>query len=239
MKSSNLIHPAAGLLLLTSTLGASAGLSLGNYSVTPNVWAGAPTLYNTAVPNTDSTVSNGGAGNAIALTFTTGISGFTLDKFAIVAGGGPSQGLLNLYPNPVGGTEADGFVNLGFSTSLLNGGVSIPFTFSGTADETILEFDLTGLDEITLAANTKYALDFKPDPAGSGFNFFVRRGGAFYTGGGNIYVGAATGSERFDVAGGRRDAPLALYAVPEPTSAALIGMGGLLVWNQIRRRAKA
>lgn len=244
---SNILAPTSAVAIMAAcAFSASAGLTTSTYSVVPNVWSGTPVLANTLTPDTDSTVSNGGGQNtAAAITFTTGASGFKLDKFAFVAAGGPSQGFVHLYQSPVGGGESDGFLNVSFSIDLLGGGAGLPFTFFGTGSEVAFEFDLSGADEINLAANTRYALDFTASPADPTYNLFIRRGGAFYTGGGNIYVnGNVSGSpvgERYDVVGGaRRDAPLALYSVvPEPTSAVLLGMGGFLMLNHIRRRTQA
>jgi hypothetical protein len=208
------------LVLFASAASVQAGLtvtSLGNLGG----WVGDPALATTLDPYANNLVSNGGGTTAVALTIRT-TTAFTLDKLAILAAGGPTTGRFNIYPMPVGGTETDGFVNLGFSTSLIGGGAGLPFNFNGHPNETVLEFDLTGADQITLDPNTLYAFDFKPDDFDANttadtWNFFVRRGLQFFPGVGNIYaLDASTepgiSGSRFDVGPARRDAPLALFA---------------------------
>lgn len=238
-RMNGLMYLTVATALVSLAVPAMAGITPTQLPIA-DAWSGAPALATTSTPDTDSTVSNGGNG-AVALTFTTGPTGFTLDKFAIVAAGGPGDVTVSLYQSPVGGTEGDGYVNVSYSNDLFtgeayNGGTpGLSFTFNGTGSETILELDLTGSDEIALLPNTVYALDF------TGLNgFYVRRGGEFYTDGGNLYARSSPDDldgQRFDVAGGRRDAPLALYAVPEPASLGLIGVGGLLLTARRNRKA--
>jgi hypothetical protein len=224
-----------GVLATSSTV--LAGISPMQLTIA-DTWPGAPVAVTTALPNTNSTTGNGGfASGGVTLTYRTGASPIMLDSLSIVAAGGPGPVKLAVYPSPVGGTEADGFVNVSFSTDLLSGNAfgstaGVEFTFNGTADETILNLDLTGDDQITLAANTLYAFDFT-----SVTNFFVRRGGQFYTADGNIYSRNVTpdDGQRFDPAGGRRDAPLALYAVPEPATLAAVAGAGALALGRRRR----
>jgi hypothetical protein len=164
----------------------------------------------------------GGCNGAAAHTFVA-TSSFQLDKFTIRLAGAPTTGEIYLYPEPVGGTDADGFVNVSFSTSLLNGGAGLPFTFNGTATRSLMEFDLTGADEIFLSAGTKYAIDIRHTgfPSSVGSMYWMRAGNAAHLNDylpGNIYAttsGTQPG-ERYDVGGGRRDGTLALYAAPPP-----------------------
>jgi hypothetical protein len=180
--------------------------------------------------NTEVTASVGGAVTQTFVPTTT----FQLDKFMIRAAGAPTTGELYLYPEPVGGTESDGFVNVGFSTSLLNGGAALPYTFFGTATRTFLVFDLTGSDEIFLSAGTKYAIDLRP--TGGGSMYWMRDVNPYLAG--NIYArNPAPDGQRFDVAGGRRDGALALYAVPEPAFMSLIGLG-LIAFVTIAKRRR-
>ncbi|MGL5020137.1 MAG: hypothetical protein ACRDBP_18525, partial [Luteolibacter sp.] len=207
---------------------AQAGLDVIQSAIS-NSWAGTPIQANTTAPDTNSTVANGGAGNAVAFSFTPA-STFTLDSFSVVYAGGASTGFLTIYElgSGQGGRETDGFVNSQFNTRVLV--TPRAFTVGGTLTEAFLNFDLTGADEVTLTAGTRYMFDFTAAvsnttvngsyagvDASPDWNFFLRRGGAFDTSGSNIYGSAETGIQRNDVAGGRRDLPLAFYAAPPPT----------------------
>jgi hypothetical protein len=172
-----------------------------------------------------------GPGGAVAHTFTPDTS-FKLDKFMIRAAGSPTNGELYLFQEPTGGTEADGFVNVGFSTSLLNGGNPLPFSFSGTGTRTILEFDLMGDNEITLQAGVKYAIDLRN--TGGGTMYWMR--GINPYSGGNIYAqNPAPDGQRFDVVGGsqRRDGSLALFVPPPAVEADYNGDGSVDVADYV------
>jgi hypothetical protein len=186
------------------------------------------------------------SGTTLAQTFKTGASGFQLDRIVIYSGGkAGGTGTLNIYPAPVGGEDTDGFVNTSFSTDLLNGGAGLPFTFSGSATAQYITLDLTGTDEITLAASQKYAIEI--DVTSGTFSWMRSTSGQYPDG--NLYSGAsefnfngtppANGRGERDQVGGtpQRDGGFALYAVPEPSGLAVAGLGGLVTLARRRRKA--
>lgn len=182
------------------------------------------------------------AGNSLAQTFVTG-AGFQLDRIQILIGGaGGGTIRLNLYPEPVGGADTDGFVNTSFSTDLFNGGAGLEVTVNPSPNAQLLTFDLTGGDEIFLAAATKYALEV--DVLTGQFSW--QRSNQSEYPNGNLYAGAtelnfngtlpANNRGQRNQVGGQpqRDAFFALYAVPEPASMLSLGATSLLFR---RRRA--
>jgi hypothetical protein len=230
--------------LFCNNLAALAGVVYSTYPDQAS-WNGVPAIATTLTPQATMTVNNQqGAGQTFAHTFRTGASGFQLDMIDIYSGGKAGADLrLNIYPEPVGGNAADGFVNTSFSTDLLGGGAGIPVTVFGSGGLQYIRLDLTGTDEITLAPNTKYAIEL--DVLSGQMSW--QRGGEVY-GDGNFYTGATEGGfngtppannrgERFNVAGGTRDGGIALYAViPEPSSIVLFGVGfvGLMLGRRVR-----
>jgi hypothetical protein len=185
------------------------------------------------------------AGTTLAQTFRTGPAGFTLDKFQIYSGGkAGGTAKLNIYPDPVGGENTDGFVNSSFSTDLLNGGLGLDVTINGSGGLQYITFDLTGADEITLAPNQQYLIELD---ILTGQMSWQRSAGVGAYPDGNIYVGAhelnfngtppANGRGQRNQVGGTpdRDGGFALYAVPEPSSLALIVLGGLALSARRRR----
>ena len=153
------------------------------------------------------------------------------------------------YQAPGGGTYADGDMTLSiYSVADVNAAtlslgplvVSGTFTSDATSRATagfttsdsatsLLKFDFTGIDEVSLAATggtAGYALQFTTT-TGSGVVFNWQRGGG-YAGGRAYEVGADPAA---------LDYALAITAVPEPSTMALVGMGGLAMLLGLRRRS--
>jgi hypothetical protein len=185
------------------------------------------------------------AGTSYVQTIRTGPDGFRLDMLDIYSGGkAGGTARLNIYPDPVGGENSDGFVNTSFSTDLLNGGAGLEFTFNGSPGLQYLRLDLTGADEITLAPNQQYAIEL--DILTGQFSW--QRSGAGVYPEGNIYRdGTESGfngtppannrGTRTQVGGSAdRDGALALYSIPEPASGLLIVSGVLGLMLASRRR---
>jgi hypothetical protein len=185
------------------------------------------------------------ANDALTQTFVPS-STFKLDSFVILSGGKAGGTItLNIYPinqtvTGQGGGNADGYVNTGFETSLLGGGAGITTTVNGSGGTQLLTFDLTGTDEVTLNAGQEYAIDIATANDGATSFSWVRSNQDEYANG-NIYdspSGAAPGN-RFGVgATATRDGMFAIYAaapVPEPTSLAMLGIGGLGLLSRRRR----
>jgi hypothetical protein len=202
-----------------------AGVVVSTYADGPT-WNGTPTIQTTATPQTDLNVNQQrDPGNSLVQTIQTGASSFQLDRIDIYSGGQAGATVrLNIYPDPVGGEDADGFVNTSFSTDLLNGGAGIEFTLNGSPGLRYVRLDLTGADEITLAPNMQYAIEFDilgTPGDGSQFSWYRSSAGTYPNG--NMYVGlteqnfngtppANNRGERFQVGGTpQRDAGLALY----------------------------
>jgi hypothetical protein len=187
-------------------------------------WNGTPILQTTATPQTDLTVNQQvGADISLVQTIRTGASGFQLDRIDLYSGGmGGATVRLNIYPDPVGGEDGDGFVNTSFSTDLLNGGAGIQFNVNGSPGLRYLRLDLTGADEITLAPNQQYAIELDIVGGGSQFSWYRSVAGIYPNG--NLYQGgteqnfngtppANNRGERYQVGGTpQRDAGLALFA---------------------------
>jgi PEP-CTERM motif-containing protein len=235
-------------LLLFCTAASHAGVVYSTYA-DQATWNGTPAIQTTNTPQATMTVNQQqNAGISYTQTFKTGASGFALDMIDIYSGGkGGGDVRLNIYPAPVGGENTDGFVNTSFSTDLLGGGNGLQFTANGSPGLQYIRLDLTGADEITLAPNTKYAVEL--DILTGQFSW-QRSAAAAYPDG-NLYRDATEGGfngtppannrgQRTQVGGSPdRDGGMALYAVvPEPASLALVLIGVVALGGTGRRHRR-
>ena len=214
----------------------------------------------TLTPQAAATVNSGGASagisnNIFSQTFTPTTT-FTLGAFPIYAAGGPVTGAsIHLFATTVAPASwaALGGYNIlqnantnDMFNSAGNSGPLLTFNYGGVATQNYLEFDLGAANRVTLTAGVSYAFEIWA-PGSTVVNaLFWRRGADFYVNG-NLYGAGAAGAgyvpdttqlgvSQNDVAGGQRDGALVLYATPEPTSMALLGLGALVGTFAIRRR---
>ncbi|MFI4861632.1 MAG: PEP-CTERM sorting domain-containing protein, partial [Phycisphaerales bacterium JB063] len=129
-----------------------------------------------------------------------------------------------LFEVAAGGTDGAGTVTLGALLDTSNT-LDIPATADHPA---VAAFDFGG--DVTLAANTLYAVGFSTDGGATLADIRVGyTGGSTYAGGESYNAaGNATFATAFDVS-------IGLSNVPEPGSFALLGLGGMMLLR--RRRA--
>ncbi|WP_428939787.1 PEP-CTERM sorting domain-containing protein [Fontivita pretiosa] len=236
-----------------------AGLAGAGYTtdeVPATGWVGAP-VYTSLVDATSASVGQGTAapqdtGGPAGVNYTvlselfTPQTTFPLDKIAIVAGGGAetnNQLRLHLYPvlsgggtnfpsgNP--GAAGDNFYFPG--TDLFDGGsgAGLAFNFPGFSGRKIVNFDLTGGDEVTLNAGQVYALEVWVPATNPGIFFWYRAGSTPFDPFGQMmgtrdaenFSASRNSIAALGLAPGARTGGLALYAVPEPSSLAVLGLG--------------
>jgi hypothetical protein len=192
-------------------------------------------------------------------TFTTGgnISGYTLGSISVrqVSSGtawnyGDGTGVVNLQifqmitPSPNGGTFVSGITVLGSESAVMGGANTSIYDGNGPGTPQWLTFDLAS--PITLAANTQYGFQLGSSGVWAG-GFFMELDGSstdVYAGGSaaisganpnlgvpdtaNIWTGGYNPGDRVFVA--------SMSVVPEPSTLALAGLGGLSVLILARRK---
>jgi len=233
---------------------AKADLSFST-SLTVSSWLNSP-LYTSLAANVATTpqgnpsLGSGAANYVLSETFTAG-SSYTLGQIDILAGS-TTAGTLSLHLYDVtGGSGVTGANLLGSGgfyipgTDLFGNGSGLSFSVSGTGGEQQYIFSLSNgstSDQVSLIAGDVYALEIWTPAAIPQNNFQWYRGGSVATDGQMMGSHDSLSSvsrntiAALGLAGGApRTASLALYAVPEPATMALLGLGalGALV---IRRR---
>jgi hypothetical protein len=214
---------------------------------------------------TNTNVATQEASDIVAQTITPS-STFTLGRIDVLLSGSRLSDIsLHIFaPVQAGGTNTDGFVTPGASAvDLLNptndASTEQKFTVFGGAGQYFVSLALDGAQQVTLQAGTKYdiefwsdgarnALDYPPNPFTSDSPqvwFQQTAAGAGTFAGGNTYQNkngsagyAGIGNFRGNDGNTGRDIAIALYAVPEPSSLAVVGVAaaaGLL--SRRRRRA--
>jgi len=211
-------------ILLTSIISLPVALSAG-VNVSFDTFESFDTIAGSADLSTGLTTDSGffedalgksGGGNETSFeqTFTVGSSGFTLGQIAISMDDRISGATIGIELYAVSDPQASSFDTSGGD---LFSGLSYTFASGDPGGKATMLFDLTGSDQVTLAANSSYGFRLTATPLTSAGYMDWNRIDDLYSGG----TAYGSGSE-FDFSGGGRDFLLAINAVPEPSMFALI-----------------
>jgi hypothetical protein len=229
---------ACGLVAATLAVGlnqpAQAGVSesdgLGtSWLGTPIFQTGAPTVFTTSegnFSNSGSPANGAGGFGALAQSFELSSSG-TLQNIQLVLAGSAQTYHVELYD--LGTYPASGYpatsstYTPGSLTDLLAAGDTFTYNGGASGAQNVAELTFSGADaSVTLNAGELYALQI--DPTASTASYWARDG--VQTVNGQAYrMNQFSNGNMGALNGAIRDFGLAVTVVPEPTSAALLGLG--------------
>jgi hypothetical protein len=238
-------------ILAACVLGGTARAGI-SYSSSANLttWNGTPaytsipsaSLSSAATAQSDPTIT--GNYGVMAEMFTPA-SAFTLASFNVLFSiNNPGSYQFHLYDLGPAGTVSSSSSSATYTPgSDLFSGLSLSLSSSG--GEVQGQFSLSGADQVSLAANESYALEIWTPAANgsSGITWYRLPSNTPSDPGGQMFsAGSETGARNTlagngQAGGAPRTASLALYAVPEPSTLAMIGLAlTTSVWVVRRRK---
>jgi hypothetical protein len=228
-----------------------AGVVVSNGGTVGATWPGSPAIMTYAAPNTPADANrvpeNFDNGRVVSQTFTANttmtLTGITIST---VGAGSPTVPLTVHLFDIVNPNSLPGSYNLATDAGpdLFGGGAGLSFFPLGSGGDIFHQFAFDNVgtnDRVTLQAGRLYAFEIWGVAGQTGLLNWIRGAGGIstYTGGdGYTATGGAGSNLRTQLAGGSRDAVLAVYAtpVPEPTSLGLVALGTCAALVARRRR---
>lgn len=223
----------ACLTALTATLQAGVIYSVdGTTTTTSAAWSGTPAIA-LAAPSQGNVVEGGGTGGGVVGIAFLATSSFTMGEIRFEAAGLPLSNItVSMYDL---GTTTPQAANPRYtidinSVNLLSAGLN--FNYSSAASQ-IASLLFTGADQVALTSGHWYTIELLNNNTATNFGMERASTGLPDT---FLSLGSGATGSRNNVPAGDRDPVAAIYAIPEPSSAALLGLGALVGTFVIRRR---